>query len=516
MIPRAAHGAALVAVGLLTAVLYCSRLDRSPIYIFNDESQFILQAQAVAATGRDLNGHMFPVYFAEPEFEAGRDPGLIYFSAALYKVLPFSEAFVRWPTALIGVANIVLVFTLVSRLFGSILLGATAAMMLALTPEHFMRSRLMLSPLASVPFVLLWLLSLLRFGREVSARTLAATGLWLGLGIYTYLGCVVMMPLYLALTVVVTTVHFGAPVDRAKWAVIAFVSVLLPIFVWHIWHPERVAQIISYYRLFDGPPEATGLGLGEAIRLRMGLYWSFFNPEYLFLSGDSSIVNSTRQSGLLPLSFAILLPVGAYHLARNAKGAIGKIILVGLLSAPLASVVTGHLEINRLMFVLPFACLVATTGVWAMATATNRLWRAAAMVLVAGIPLQFAGFYSDYMGSYRVRAAPWFGGNLRDAMVTMIDRENHEGRALLLGDDIEFARRYWRLYSLIRHRPDPVDRPVIAAGDGAQASAPSRALLVCKVAGRACRAAAADATWRHVMTSTDPDGQERFLVYERE
>lgn len=506
----------MAAAGLLAAVLYCSRLDHSPIYIFHDETQFILQAQSMATTGRDLSGRVLPVFFAEPEFKAGRDPGLIYFAAAVYKVLPFSEAFVRWPTALIGVTNIVLIFAFVSRWFGSLALGAAAAMMLALTPEHFIRGRLMLSPLASLPFILLWLCVLLRVERHASPRALAAAGVALGLGVYGYLAGVVMMPVYLALTVALATLHFRVPVGRAKWAVIAFAAVLLPIVAWHIWHPERIAQIISYYRLFDRPPEAEGLSLVDAIRLRLGLYWSFFSPEFLFISGDSSIVNSTRTVGLLPLSFAVLLPVGVYQLSRNARGAIGKIILAGFLSAPLASLLTGHLEMNRLMFVLPFACLVAITGVWAMTRSTNLWWRMAGVALVAAVPLQFAGFYADYMGDYRVRAAPWFGGNLRDAMLTAIDRENHEQRPLFLGDDVEFERRYWRLYALIRHRPDLIDRPAIVDGAGLLASTSPRALLVCKVGGRACQAAAAEPQWHRVMTSADPDGRERFAVYERD
>jgi len=48
----------------------------------HDEVNFALQAQSVAATGRDTNGRLLPLYFSETGFEAGRDPIVIYLTAA--------------------------------------------------------------------------------------------------------------------------------------------------------------------------------------------------------------------------------------------------------------------------------------------------------------------------------------------------------------------------------------------------------------------------------------------------
>src|SRR5687768_7059243 len=99
--------ALLIVTGLL---LYATRLDEVPPYVMHDEAQGALQAHAIATTGRDLSGRLLPLYFTEPEFPPGRDPLLIYVTALGLKVLPFSEAAARTPTALIAVLNVVLTF----------------------------------------------------------------------------------------------------------------------------------------------------------------------------------------------------------------------------------------------------------------------------------------------------------------------------------------------------------------------------------------------------------------------
>ena len=50
-----------------------------------------------------------------------------------------------------------------------------------------------------------------------------------------------------------------------------------------------------------------------------------------------------------------------------------------------------------------------------------------AALLVASIAGQFGGFYRDYMSeAYRVSAAPWFSGNVREAMRELIARSGNE------------------------------------------------------------------------------------------
>ena len=284
------------------SLLYATRLDDVPVYVMHDEAQGALQAHSIATTGRDLSGRVLPLYFTEPEFPPGRDPALIYVTALGLMVLPFDEAGVRTPTALIAVLNVVLTFLVARRLFESNAIGLVAAGMLLLTPVHFIRGRLLLSPLYSIPFILAWLLSLARFEEIRSTKRLVNAAIWLGLGAYSYLAAVVMMPIYLIVTLVIGYWRVG--LSSVVKAAAAFAVTLVPMVLWYATHPERNSQIVRAYQL-DANAESP-------LARWLGLYWSFFDPSFLFVSGDSSLINSTREAGFFPVVFAILLPVGLY------------------------------------------------------------------------------------------------------------------------------------------------------------------------------------------------------------
>ena len=76
-------------------------------------------------------------------------------------------------------------------------------MLLALTPAHFMFSRLALDYQAPLPFILGWLFCVLTYCRRGQPRHLFAAGLLLGFGLYTYIAADVLMPLYALLTCIV-------------------------------------------------------------------------------------------------------------------------------------------------------------------------------------------------------------------------------------------------------------------------------------------------------------------------
>ena len=83
---------AILALVIAGGGLYATGLGDVPVYVMHDEAQGALQAQSIASTGRDLTGRLLPLYFTEPEFPPGRDPALIYFTALVLKVVPFTEA----------------------------------------------------------------------------------------------------------------------------------------------------------------------------------------------------------------------------------------------------------------------------------------------------------------------------------------------------------------------------------------------------------------------------------------
>jgi len=489
--PLAQAGLAAV----LTAILYIPGLAVSPPHLLHDEIRTALQAKSLADTGRDLNGRMFAVYFPEAGYSVGRDPVCIYATAAVLAVLPLSETAIRLPSAIVGGLTVGLLFLVGWRIFGR---GSTAwlvAAMLALTPTYFIHSRLGFSVIYPVPFTVLWLLALhayLSSPRPVRAAIVGAT---LGLGVYSYLAAMLMMPLYLAITAVVLAV-------RREWrnvglAVGAFAVVLIPVALWQFAQPNRYPDLLTAYRLFErptGPSPPILDAMAAFARERIDVYWDTFNPSRLFFSGESSLQISTREVGSFLIAMAPLLALGVVSLLRERRSAWGGVLLAGFLTAPLPAVIMADVEIRRWLVVTPFAALIAGYGVERLLQG-SRPARVCCFVLLALMPLQFAAFARDYFGPYRERASFWFGGNIRAALETTIDDvEGMASPTVYINTDIPWVDVYWRFYTIARERrrltgtarfvrfeSEPPPRPeagaiaVIPAQNDAAASALERA-----------------------------------------
>lgn len=493
----------IIAIGYV----YTAGLGQSPPYLMHDELQFSLQARSIADSGRDLSGRAFPVFFTEPEFPPGRDPVLIYLTAAVLKLVPFSQENVKLAVVLIGILNVVLTFFAGWKLLGSPWLGLLAAALLALTPIHFIRARLVLSPFSSIPFVLGWMVALSIYLRSGSRRALLAAAASAALSMYSYLACVVMAPVYLAVALWFAVKREGSKVIVPVAVVVGVL--LAPMAIWYVTHPERYAQVVDAYRLYGSgtsgvasPVLAPGTPAGP--QRWLALVWQFLSPDFLFLSGDSSLINSTRTAGLFPIAFAVLIVAGVWT-AVTSRDPAQRVALMGLATAPLASIVSGAVEMNRIMFVIPFAVLMAAMGARTL-MARGGAWRIAAFLLLVSVPIQFAGFHRHYLNEYPRQAGKWFGGNVRDAVV-----EAARGTGpVYVSDRMPFAQRYWSFYV-----PSAGSRD-LRVFTNVPPDAPLGSRAACAAGDPGCLALSRTPGWRQVAGVGDMPGETSFLIFARQ
>lgn len=442
---------------LLIAILYFARLGSSPPYLSIEEVGTARQSLSIAATGRDLTGRWLPLFVAEPGYEAGRDPIWVYAQAALLKLAPFSEALVRTPSAIAGILNVVLMFLIGRRVFGRSSRAIVAAAVLALTPAHFMQSRIASQQIGPVLFELLWLFFFTRYLESSRPRDLFLAGASLGLGTYAYLPGAIMLPIYFAITIAALTLAGpgGATPDPAvarPWArttavVAAGVAVsLVPMLLWHVVHPERLRQLTDYYSQ-NGYNEDVGAGGAAAVYwliTRLDIWWNTLNPERLLFVGDSDYRFSTRQVGYLLLSGGVLAIAGLANV-RRLRPELRVIVVAGLVFAPVPAVLAGSFEIKRWLHVVPYFALLATLGFDALAGARRPVWRAAAPLLCAAGVLQFAAFAADYHGDYRARAGYTYGGNYRGVVQELVAGTDDPACAFV--DSRIVRRAQWALYT---------------------------------------------------------------------
>ena len=452
-----------IAVALAAAAvvwMYTARLAEAPIHLHHDEVIVAVNAHAIATTGRDPLGTRWPLYFHVVN-SLWQTPISIYATALGFAFLPVSETTIRLPSVVVGLLTVVAMFFVARRLFHDDALAIIAAALLALTPAHFIHSRLGFDHHYPELFVAVWLLFLLRFVESGYSGALFAATMTLGIGLYSYLASLIMMPVYFLATEGLLVKRSTRWVQACAVAACGFGVPLLLLFGWLIAHPGQYAEHVRMYNLYDASKLNPLQGIHELLSYtslteRVSVFYRYFDPSFLFFSGDTSVVHSTRRVGVFLFPFGALLVVGLWRILWHSRSPVEWLFVAGFLLSPLGGAVAAeHYRISRALVMLPFATLIATIGVEFLVRHERAAVRAAAVALLAAVPLQFALFYRDYMGDYRTRSAQWFGGDLAGALEEVIAREPGDApRPVYLDSTVSFIDWYWKVYTLKHRRAD--------------------------------------------------------------
>jgi 4-amino-4-deoxy-L-arabinose transferase-like glycosyltransferase len=521
-----------VLLAVVVAALYLPRLGDAPVYLSPDEIVVGLHAHSLATTGRDHNGRLLPLYieYTYPGIDAsghrwvqsGWLPPMIFYAvAAVLRVLPVTETTVRLPTAIVGILNIVLIYLVGRKLLGSETWAIASALLLALTPAHFIHSRLAMDYLYPLPFMLVWMLCLLTAPEGHRNRRLFIGTAALGIGMFSYIAATIIMPLFLLVTLGVLW--------REKSSASAYVAAILGFGVatslyipWLIAHPATASDVLVKYGVQPGTG-IRSLITFHAIGDQLSRLWAFFDPRFLFFDGPMEPMYSTRTVGVFLLAMAPLLAAGLWTIARGPATRAAVLLVVGLILSPIPATVLATTDaIYRALEVLPFVVLLCGLGLqtlWSSAVPSPRrrtllaaavltlvcaagysaaslilrgrlpasatwlgfvaglclvlAWLAprfragqlAAIGLLATMPLQFASFCTDYFGNYRLRTLSVFSGNIRGAFeetIREVDASN--APAIYLGRIGPYGKgsTYWPFYLIRFHRPDLAARTVDA------------------------------------------------------
>lgn len=482
-------------VGLLaSAAIYLYGLDRVPAYLTLDEAHFGVHAQSIAETGRNLNGQLLPplVSLEDPEGEPFNLPwGATYYLpfgmyviAATLKVLPLTVATVRMPLALLGgVVNVALIFFVALALFRNRVAAAGAAFVLALSPANVISSRQAIDSVCQPTFILGALWCLAAFLRKPDPKLALAGGVILGCGIYAYVTSIVFMPFYLALFWLIAW-RAGVLERRAVLLSLAgFIAAILPMALWLASHPDAARSLQLQYNRAD--PGSTTLmqalsgGTGAALAQTLHIYWSYFDPTFLFIQGGNARTLSTGRDGVFLLPVAVLALIGGYALRRDRL--LQVLLVIGLLVSPIPAVIKGApYAIQRASGLLIYVSLFAGAGFAALAISRSTVARATAALLAMVMAWQFTGFYREYHTTYRTGSARAYDPTAFHEAADGLIEQDRAGRA----DAVFLPLNYydvgakWRFYALSHDRRELLQRTHYYAGASALSSAPSNSLAL--------------------------------------
>jgi 4-amino-4-deoxy-L-arabinose transferase-like glycosyltransferase len=438
-------------------------------------------------------------------------PVLFYLIVIVLKLWPLGEATIRLPTALIGgVINPFLTYAVAIRMFRRRTLAALAALMVVAAPAHFILAREALDYICPLPFVLGWLWCLIAYIEGGHQWLPAAGGVLLGLGMFSFIASWIMMPIFVVTSWLAYSLSGRDGLRAAVWTTIGFALPMLVAAPWIWMHPSMPRDVFARYVT----------GSGAAIRLsvvrdKIGEYWDYFDPTYLFLTGGVSLTTSTGRAGVLPAASVVLLPLGLYEILKSGSSpAIRLVLLVGLTASAVPATLFGErYMVQRELGVVPFAALVATCGAAFLLRQRSFIWRALAVFLIGATSLQFAMVYRDYLTHYQRRAAFWYDPvTMRNAVEPIIsDDAAHAIPAVYLSRALDDGGPKWRFYVTKHHRADLLHRTRYFDEPGELAAAPVGAVAILYANPRP-EALLAEGRWVLTTVARDVDGRDASIV----
>jgi len=215
------------------------------------------------------------------------------------------------------------------------------------------------------------------------------------------------------------------------------------------------------------------------------------------------------QWGRVERARLVLMPLGvAVLLASLAYGA-WSLIAHGHLTSSTGPLVGAGVAL----------CLVA------FASDAVSVAKIAAACLLIAMPLQFAGFYRDYFTDYRRRSSNWLDGNVRGALVELMDREARDHapyiyfaplRSTAGVPDIRsrWMETYWTFYLTKHGRRDLLERSRMF--DPSRVNAvPAKSLVLANIGDSIVDRLVRDGELKRVSTITDEDGTRFFTILQR-
>ena len=516
---------ALVAV---SAALYSWQLDRVPAFLTLDEAHFSVHAHAIASTGRNLNGDVLPllVSLEDPEGEPiavpwGHTyylPFGMYLIAGALQVLPLNEATVRLPAALLGGAvNVALIYFAALALFRDRRAAAGSAAILAFSPANVIISRQAIDSVCQLPFTLgaLWCLG--KYLQSPQPRYALAAGAILGAGVYAYVTSIVLMPFFLGVFWLIAW-RTGLLDRRAwVWSIAGFAMALVPLLLWLVTHPDAFSSIRLQYNRAD-PGSATLMetmatgGIGAAVQEFVRIYWSYFDPAFLFVQGGNARTISTGEAGVFLMPVAILAAWGLWQL--RAQRQLLLLLIILLLASPIPAAIKGTpYQIQRASGLLLAFSLCAGYGLATLWSSRRMAIRATAAALAIVMAVQFTAFYRDYLGNYRIRSGSAFDPTAFKGAAELIIAEDQRApiAAVYLPTGFYDVGAKWRFYTSKHDRAPLWQRTQYFSGDAASLTgAASGSLAVIPAA----RPAVADG-WTTVETIRDLAGEPTLTVIRR-
>ncbi len=440
-------------LGLLLRVW---QIGQVPKGITHDELGYIFNAYSIATSGKNIFGEFLPLFtwMALPYM-----PGTIYGMVPFFLLLPLSPATGRLPGALLGVADIFLLYVFVYKLFRNKWLSILSAVFLAISPWHLHFSRSAYDPNFALFF---YLIGILVFLHEIEKKKLPIfSSLLISCGVYSYRGMsIIAFPLMLLMLGYAAFVLKASKKQLFVFGV-GFLAICLSLIL--VIALFGKAYIAEGQAVFRNPKMQEAIDTkireaeGQLVLRRIFInkpsfiisslrenYIRAYSPEYLFLYTEPNQIYSIWSRGRLYFIDLIFIILGMYyvfrHYPKQAWLVIGLLLIGGLPGG-----IGGMSYSARNYFLSIIFPIITALGVISIFS-----WKLPKKILMAGVvgivvvyTYMLGSYLFDYYFRYASQGAEAWAYSFREVTTIINNNKNLVERVIVapasLGDVVQYS-----------------------------------------------------------------------------
>ena len=459
----------LFLVVILGTFLRFWQIDKTPPSLYWDEVSQGYNAYSVLGTGRDEHNEFLPVavFKAFGDYKA---PVYIYLDVPFIALFGKTTLGVRFPSALLGSLTILFTYFLISELFyddkNKSKLALWGAFLLSISPWHIQLSRAAYEGNAATFFTVLGIY-LFFLAKRAKPKFYVLSIISFVFGFYAFNAHRVFIPL---LVLLLAIIYFKDLLKEKKIIIVSVVAglILLLPFIIYLRTPESKLRFneVNIFSDLDVIKQSNRLIaqdnnsiIAKVLDNRRVLYslsyvqhyFDFFNPTYLFFTGDVNPRFSLRDNGELFLWELPFLLTGAYLLISQ-KSKTSLFIVGWFLLAPVAGAVARETpHALRSETFIPSYEIIASLGIVFLIDLLkkiNKQIKSLLIVIFAGVIISSVYlFLHDYFVHFPVNFSyDWQYGYKEAVLETEKLKANY--------DYVAFTQSYGRPYIYVAFYSD--------------------------------------------------------------
>jgi hypothetical protein len=429
-------------------------LDRVPDGFQVDEISSAVTLQCLATEGVTPRLKS-PGLFIDLNYGSPKPPTYVYPGVLWVKAFGASIASLRSFSAVWVVLGIIGMFFLAQAVWG-VRYGMITALLATASPWIWMFSRVAYESIVG-PVLLVW--GLFFYLRSTALRDAILSGVLFSLAMYAYPPIRAQV-----LLLILPLIYYKRAQGQWRWGsfgafVLALAGTSLPL----VWGMLRGDLLGRFQQIgITAPDYLASIGktnsFGDLSGIFLQNFFAHFNPKFLFVSGDPSLINSTQRAGILGwgeiaglacLLAALLLKQRggpSENPVRRAKPLLllcGLGIVAGVVPSALTNYELPHAY--RSIGAWPFYILASGLGLLFIA----ERWKQVLPGVLAVVVLFSAVFLKDYFGGYAQRSRGMFSPISHD--MALAARTEEDWRRFML---VHVNQDYHFQYYLMQYAGD--------------------------------------------------------------